>query len=105
MKPFANPARGEVLLELGAESFLLRPSFEALVEIEEQAGSLFAIVERAGAGEVTLKDVMSVIHACARAGGADVTRERLGALIAEHGLTRASAAFARVLGHALKGPE
>lgn len=101
----ANPMRGEVELKLGEKAFLLRPTFEALVRIEQELGSLFSIVERATTGNVTLKDIVTVIWSCAEAGGSDLEREEFGRLIAESGVAQATSAFRSILTIALAGPD
>lgn len=50
----ANALRGEALLKIGGAAHVLRPSFTALVAAEEELGPLFALVERAGAGQLRL---------------------------------------------------
>src|SRR3546814_19494631 len=57
MVQLANPARGEAMLRVAGEQYLLRPSFTALVAAEEEVGSLFALGERAAAGELRLAGV------------------------------------------------
>lgn len=101
---FANPIRGEVSLSLGERKFRLRPTFEALVRIEQEVGSLFAVVERTTSFQVTLKDVVTVLWSCAVAGGADVEMSEMGELIAENGISAATPAFRAILTSALAGP-
>lgn len=48
--------RGEAHLRLGEHNILLRPTFAALVAAEEELGPLFALVERAAAGQLRLTD-------------------------------------------------
>lgn len=58
---------------LGDQCYRLRPTFEALAEAEQKTGSLIALVERAGSGQILLSDIAALLHACAKAGGHDVT--------------------------------
>lgn len=60
----ANPVRGEVSLVLGEARLCLRPDFAALVAAETEAGSLFAMLERAGAGDVRLADMGALFWHC-----------------------------------------
>lgn len=102
-KPFANPARGEVALSLGAHDFVLRPTFEALMQIEEELGSVFALIERVSENQVRLSDIVCVVWLCAVAGGADLGREDMGRLIVKDGMTKVTPAFRAVLLMALAG--
>lgn len=104
-KAVANPLRGEVEFVLGDETFILRPTFEALVRVEQKLGGLFSIVDRATNGQVTLDDIVTVIWSCAQAGGSPLDREAIGQLIAENGVAQATSAFRTVLTVALAGPD
>lgn len=53
----ANPVRGEVALRLPSSDRVLRPTFAALVAAEAEVGSLLALLDRAGAGDLRLGDV------------------------------------------------
>jgi hypothetical protein len=98
----ANPARGEAALVVGGEAVRLRPSFEALVAAEEELGPLFALVERAAAGGLKVAEMAALFWHCAepREG---LTRERIGAAIAERGLAGATPVLKVLLGQILQG--
>lgn len=53
----ANPVRGEVALPLSSGTRILRPTFAALVAAEGEIGSLLAVLDRAGAGDLRLGDL------------------------------------------------
>src|SRR3546814_12880873 len=74
----ANPARGEAMLRVAGEQYLLRPSFTALVAAEEEVGSLFALVERAAAGELRLAEMAALVWHVIDARRGSVKREREG---------------------------
>jgi len=101
----ANPHRGEAPLVLGDATYRLRPTFTALAEIEAEAGPLFALIDRASSGDLRLSDMVTVLHACARAGGAEVSREAFGEAIVAQGITSVTGAFRDVLTRALAGPD
>ena len=62
----ANPHRGEASFVVGGETLLLRPSFQALVAAEEELGPLFALVERAADGKLSLREIVALFdHASA----------------------------------------
>lgn len=60
----ANPLRGEVGLRLGGRETVLRPTFGALVSAEAEVGSLFQLMDRAGAGEVQFSDMAALMWHC-----------------------------------------
>jgi hypothetical protein len=98
----ANGARGEAALTVGGEALKLRPSFEALVAAEEELGPLFALVERAAAGGLRVAEMAALFWHCAEA-REGLTRERIGAAIAERGLAGATPALKMLLSQILQG--
>jgi hypothetical protein len=99
----ANPARGEAGLTVGGEAILLRPSFAALVAAEEELGPLFALVERAAEGRLTLAEMAALFFHCADGRPDGCTRERIGQAIAEQGLAKATPALKALLTQILQG--
>jgi len=98
----ANTMRGEAELLVGGQPRLLRPTFTALIAAEEEIGPLFALVERAGAGELRLSEMTALFwHCLADADG--ITREDVGAAIAEQGLAECAKPLRALLGSILKG--
>lgn len=98
----ANPHRGETSLEVGGAERLLRPSFAALVAAEEELGPLFALVERAGAGELKLSEMAALFWHCL-ADRDGVSREDLGEAIARLGLAACVKPLRVLLGQVLQG--
>ena len=96
----ANPARGEASLIVAGEAIVLRPSFAALVAAEEELGPLFALVERAADGRLTLAEMAALFAHCA--GGA-ATCEQVGEAIAAQGLARVTPALKLLLTQILQG--
>lgn len=99
----ANPARGEAAIVVAGETLVLRPSFEALVAAEEELGGLFALVERAAAGELRLGEIAALFWHCAADRPATCTRARIGAAVAEAGLTRTTPVLKTLLTQILQG--
>jgi hypothetical protein len=99
----ANPARGEAALTVGGEPVRLRPSFEALVAAEEELGPLLALVERAASGGLKLAEMAALFWHCAEPRPEGLSRERIGAAIAELGLAGAAPALRVLLGQILQG--
>lgn len=98
----ANPLRGEALLPIGGAPRLLRPSFAALVAAEDELGPLFALVERAGAGELRLAEMAALFWHCL-ADRHGLTRETVGAAVVEAGLAACAAPLRALLAQILKG--
>jgi hypothetical protein len=99
----ANAARGETALVVGGERLRLRPSFEALVAAEEELGPLFALVERAAAGGLKVAEIAGLFWHCVDARAEGLTRERIGAAIAEQGLAGVTPVLKTLLGQILQG--
>jgi len=99
----ANPARGEAALGVGGEALLLRPSFAALVAAEEELGPLFALVERAAAGELRLGEMATLFWHCAADRPEGCTRERIGEALAEAGLAKTAPVLKVLLTQILQG--
>ena len=60
----ANPLRGETALAVAGVTYVLRPAFENLVLAEAELGSLFALVERAAQGALTLAEMSALLWHC-----------------------------------------
>jgi hypothetical protein len=99
----ANPARGEAAFRIGGEAMVLRPSFEALVAAEEELGPLLPLVERAAAGGLKLAETAALFWHCVRDRPEGLTRERVGAALAEQGLARAAPVLRGLLAQILQG--
>jgi hypothetical protein len=100
MSKRANAARGEASILVGSQAILLRPSFAALCAAEEELGPLFALVERAAEGRLTLGEMAGLFAHCA--GGA-ATREEIGAAVVEMGLAKAAPVLKVLLTQVLQG--
>jgi hypothetical protein len=97
-----NALRGEASLTVAGLPRLLRPTFAALVAAEEELGSLFALVERAGAGELKLAEMTALFWHCLAEPEA-LTREAIGEAVARQGLAACAAPLRTLLGQILKG--
>jgi len=96
----ANAARGEAAILAGGETVVLRPSFSALVAAEEELGPLFALVERAAAGELRLGEMAGLFWHCS---DGRLSREAIGEALAELGLARAAPVLKLLLTQILQG--
>lgn len=99
----ANPVRGEATIRVGGTELVLRPSFSALVAAEEELGPLFALVERAGAGELRLGEMAALFWHCLRDRPDALTREAFGEGLAAAGLVAATPALRMLLRQVLQG--
>jgi hypothetical protein len=90
-------------LTVAGERLTLRPTFEALVAAEEELGPLFALVERAAEGGLRLIEIAALFWHCAAGRPEALTRERLGAAIAEQGLAKATPVLKVLLTQILQG--
>lgn len=97
-----NSARGEASIHVGGRELVLRPTFDALCRAEDELGSLFALVERAAAGELRLSEIAGLFWYCLAMPGA-VERAAVGEAVIEMGITRASVPLKLVLGQVLRG--
>lgn len=99
----ANPIRGEAALRVGGAELVLRPSFQALVAAEGELGSLFALVEKAAGGGLSLGEIAGLFWHCLREVPEGVTRERLGEALVELGLVAVAPILKRLLTQILGG--
>jgi hypothetical protein len=98
----ANSLRGEAALCVGGRERVLRPTFAALVAAEDELGPLFALVERAGAGQLRLAELAALFwHCLAEREG--VSRDEVGEAVLRAGLAGCAPALRGVLGQILQG--
>jgi hypothetical protein len=102
MSGAANPARGEAALTIDGVPRLLRPSFAALVSAEQELGPLFALVERAASGSLSLQELAGLFWHCI-ADREGLSRDRLGEAIVAGGLAAATPLLRALLGQILQG--
>lgn len=102
MSRSANPERGEAQLLIQGSTHLLRPSFENLVAAETEIGSLFALVDRASEGQITLSEITALLWNCID-GDAKPTREAVGQAVVSMGLVAATKPVRVILAEVLQG--
>lgn len=98
----ANPLRGEASLALGGTSFVLRPSFEALVAAEEELGSLFAMVDRAAQGSLGIGEMAALLWHCLPPEGRPA-RDAVGEAVLAMGMVEAARPLRTILTQIIKG--
>jgi Phage tail tube protein, GTA-gp10 len=97
-----NPHRGEAALVIAGAEFLLRPSFTALVAAEEEIGPLFALVERAAAGQLRLGEMVALFWHCLTERN-DLSRDQVSEAVAALGLAACAKPLRVLLGQILQG--
>ena len=98
----ANPRRGEAEIDAGGRMRVLRPTFAALAATEDEIGSLFALVERAGEGGLRMAEIAALFwHCCADREG--LTREGMAEAIAARGLAACAPPLRTLLVQILQG--
>jgi hypothetical protein len=100
--PGPNPLRGEAALVVAGVTHVLRPSFENLVLAEAELGSLFALVERAAAGALTLTEMATLLWHCLPGEGRP-NRLAVGQAVLTMGLVEATGPVRAVLAQVLQG--
>ncbi|GAC1417049.1 MAG: hypothetical protein NVSMB69_18310 [Novosphingobium sp.] len=100
----ANRWRGEAALHLGSTAYAMRPSFAALVAAEDELGSLFALIERASAGQLRLAELAGLFWHCL-ADRAGMTREVFSEEVACAGLAQCTEPLKVLLVQVLRGGE
>jgi hypothetical protein len=95
----ANAERGEVMLG----SMRLRPSYAALVAAEAEIGSLFALLDRTSAGQVTLSDMIALLWYCVVDRPADVARDGFAEFCVVRGLANITPVYRTLMEAALAG--
>jgi hypothetical protein len=83
----ANPHRGEQSIELAGATYVLRPTFEAAVAIEEQLGGLLGLLTRLlnDRTALTLKEAAVIVCECMKAGGQAANQDKVKRLLFEAG--------------------
>ena len=99
----ANAARGEAAITIAGVTLTLRPTFHALVKLEEELGPLLHFVERASIGGVKIGEIVALFWHCLADKPGALTRERVGEAVVEAGLAAATPILRVLIGQILKG--
>lgn len=107
----ADPKRGDVEIEFATDTgerrkFVLRPSFAAILEIEEQTGqSIFVLARKLSRGEMGQHDAAHIITAGLNAAGETASYATAGEMITRSGLADVLGALGDFFGTVLGGYE
>jgi hypothetical protein len=89
---------------VAGEAIILRPTFAALVGAEEELGPLFALVERAAEGQLSIGEIAALFDHLSQEGRpAGIGRARIGEAIVEQGLAAVSPQLKLVMMQILQG--
>jgi hypothetical protein len=94
--------RGEATIAIEGRAHVLRPSFGNLVAAEAELGSLFALVERASGGVLTVAEIAALIWHCLPTLNRP-EREAVGGAVLQMGLVRATVPVRAILAQVLQG--
>lgn len=102
-----NPYRGDVSLTLNGKTQVMRLTLGALAELETdlKTGSLLELVERFETGAFCATDLVALLLAGLRGGGADFNRSTLNDAVIEGGAVAAAQAGALLLKRSFTLPD
>lgn len=98
----ANSLRGEAELCIAGTAHVLRPTFENLITAEDELGSLFALVERASEGALTLSEIAALLWHCLPR-NSEIPRAAVGQAVLTMGLVNATKPVRIILSQVLQG--
>lgn len=100
-----NPHRGEIGVRIGGEERVMRLTLGALAELEARldAGGLTALAERFEAGAFRANDLIALLTAGLRGGGAKVSEADVSGMDFEGGAVGAAKAATRLLAAGFRG--
>ncbi|WP_425045434.1 gene transfer agent family protein [Primorskyibacter sp. S87] len=103
----ANPWAGEVALTIDGKRRLLKLTLGALAELEQEleSGSLVDLVQRFEGSRFSSRDVLALVVAGLRGGGAEVARSDLMQAEIDGGPMAAARAAAELLARAFMLPD
>lgn len=99
-----NKHRGEVEITLDGRKFVMRPTFQAMVEIEAATGrGLLGLVRRISEMDFGYAEAQAVITAGLRAAGEQATPDKVGEMVFNTGLAAVAGPVGAFLMGALSG--
>ncbi len=100
----ANKLRGDVTLDVGHEVWVHRPTFTAIVKIEERLGGVIGVARRAANGEFGVNDVAVILWATFLSNtGKSPSLEDVGEVVIRLGMAKASPVVRQILTNILTG--
>lgn len=102
-----NLYKGDVEFKAGDRTFVLRPTWEAIAEIEAMLGEgFFTTANRIQAlAKFGLRDLAVIIHAGVKAAGSPLKFEDVGRLVADYGVVNAIGPVNEFIQSVMQGPK
>ena len=101
-----NKHRGEVEITLDGKAYVMRPTFEAMAEIEAKIGhGILWLATRASEGDIGITEVAVIIAAGLKAAGEPATADTVGPIVFRTGLVKVLVPVGEYLTSALMGGE
>lgn len=79
--------KNSVIITFGGAEYRLKPTFQAIMDIEERLGGIIGLAVKAADGDFGLKEMAVIIWATMES---DMTFEQVGKLILSEGIAKAS---------------
>ncbi len=79
--------KNSVMISLGGAEYRLKPTFQAIMDIEERLGGIIGLAVRAADGDFGLKEMTVIIWATMEE---SLTFEQVGKLVLSEGIAKAS---------------
>ena len=98
-----NTARGEVTLKLGDAHYTLVPSYANLVAAEASVGPLFAVIDQASSGKLSVQTLITVLWCCVEPKSATLFHDMFCEACVQAGLSTLTPAFRTLMKQALGG--
>ena len=82
-----NPHRGETSIELAGSRYQVKLTLDGIAKIEQSTGcSVIKIAQKLSEGDLTSKDIVSILMIAIRSGGNDVTNNDIAKIVWQAGL-------------------
>lgn len=102
----ANKERGDVDIELLGKQYILRPTWQACIEIERATGEgLVPLARRVIAVDYGLNDAVAIVTAGLKATGEPASADAVGDMVMKTGLLGVGPSLAQFMTNALTGGE
>jgi len=99
----ANKFRGETEIEIGGVKYLLRPTFEGLLEMEDKAGcGLMDLVNSVSKSKISTRHAIAILFGGVLGGGLKIQYQEFGEKCVEHGMLDVAMKAASFLGEVMK---
>tara|TARA_R110002110_G_scaffold235272_2_gene451297 strand:- start:215 stop:571 length:357 start_codon:yes stop_codon:yes gene_type:complete len=99
-----NPFRGELEIKLNRQVYKTRMTVNSCIQAEQKVGcSLIKLTGELSEGNLTLSQMLHILHPALRGGGNNMTADEVGELIYQAGVGQSMVAVGEVLANVLTG--